>query len=405
MLLAELPPKGPLLTVEKSALHITWSVFLLLIGSYLAGCQSAQYRAASLPNQFRAKPSPGDVSVNMARLTGAGYDNSLIGPDDMLEITVMSGRNEEKPVPLVARVSKDGAVDVSPIGPVAVKNLDPAVASERIAKAAVERGIFIQPNITVEIKKKAVNHITVLGAVEKPGLHEVSRNSSDVVSALALAGGLTDEAGTEVEIIRQHVAKRNTYTRFADYSVEQPPTNSEEEGSVQQTAYNDLFPEGPPAAQAKALTEPADEQVARRIDLASLPNHYSRDEFHLEDRDVVMVKARKKRSIHVGGLVEKPGQFELPATEDLRMLDAIALAGGSSSLMADKVYVIRQVAGEPKPVVILASMQKAKQDGAENLLMAEGDMISIEQTPITAVYDALGKFMHLTVGVSGNSFF
>lgn len=404
MLLVELPPKGPLLTVENTVRRSVWSIVFLLMGSCLAGCQTAQYRAAGLPNQYRAKSNPGDVSVNMARLTGAGYDNSLIGPDDMLEVTIMSGRNEEEPLPMVARVSKEGSVDVSPIGPVAVKNLDPAVASERIAQAAIERGIFVQPNITVEIKKKAVNHITVLGAVEKPGLHEVPRNSSDVVSALALAGGLTDEAGTEVEIVRQHVAKANTYTRFADNSAQQPRAGVED-GDVKLAAYNDLFPTGPPPAQAKALANSPDEQIAQRIDLASLPNNYSRDEFHLEDRDVVMVKPRKKRSIHVGGLVKEPGQFELPATEDLRLLDAIALAGGSSSLMADKVYIIRQVAGKPKPVVILASMQKAKQDGKENLLMAEGDMISIEQTPITAVYDALGKFMHLTVGVSGNSFF
>ncbi|QEG36173.1 polysaccharide biosynthesis/export family protein [Bythopirellula goksoeyrii] len=404
MLLAELPSQGPLLTIEGAARWYAKGVVFLLLGISLTGCRTAQYRATSLPNQYRAKTCPGDVTGNMARLTGAGYGNSLIGPDDMLEVTVLSGRNQEKPLPRVARVSREGTVDLSPIGPVAVKNLDPAVASERIAQAAIDRGIFVQPNITVEIKKKAVNHITVLGAVAKPGLHEVPRNSSDVVSALALAGGLTDEAGTEVEIIRQHVAKSNAYTRLADHTTAPPSAETEDRG-VKWSASTDLFPVGPPPAQAIAWSEPPGEHIAQRIDLASLPNHYSPDEFHLEDRDVVMVKARKKRSIHVGGLVKEPGQFELPTSEDLRLLDAIALAGGSSSLMADKVYVIRQVAGEPKPVVILASMQKAKQDGAENLLLAEGDLISIEQTPQTAVYEAFSRFMNLTIGVSGSSFF
>ncbi|TWU23793.1 SLBB domain protein [Bythopirellula polymerisocia] len=404
MLPAQLPPRGPLLIDESAARRWAWGAIVLLIGSWLAGCQTAQYRASKLPNQYRAKHSPGDVTVNMARLTGAGSDNSLIGTDDMLEVTVMSGRNGEASVPAVARVSKEGLVDVSPIGPVAVANLDPAVASERIAKAAIERGIFLQPNITVEIKKKAVNHITVLGAVEKPGLHEVPRNSSDVVSALAMAGGLTDAAGTEVEIIRQHVARTNSYTRFADGSTAQPPT-SEEEAEVKLAAYSDLFPSGPPSAQAKSPVVPVSEQVAQRIDLASLPTNSARDDFHLDDRDVVMVKPRKKRSIHVGGLVKQPGQFELPPTEDLRLLDAIALAGGSSSTVADKVYVIRPVAGEPEPVVILASMQKAKQNGKENLLLAEGDMVSIEQTPATAVYDAFSSFLRFTIGFSSSSFF
>jgi hypothetical protein len=50
-------------------------------------------------------------------------------------------------------------------------------------------------------------------------------------------------------------------------------------------------------------------------------------------------------------------------------------------------------------------MQKAKHNGAENLLIAEGDMISIEQTPVTAIFDTASKLFHLTVGVTGNNFF
>ena len=397
--------------VRWAARRCTWIVAILLMGSFFSGCQKAQFRAASLPNQYRVKSSPGDVTVNMARLTGAGYDNSLIGPDDMLEVTVMSGRNEEPAEPTVARVAKDGTVDITPIGPVAVGNLDPAVASERVVQAAIDRGIFIQPNITIEIKKKAVNHITVLGAVDKPGLHEVPRNSSDVVSALAMAGGLTDEAGTEVEIIRQNRSSRGDYTRFAENSSQESSSDTDttevDGDGVQLAAYSDLFPSGPPPAIANTPGEkaPPVQQVAQRIDLASLSNNYSRDEFHLEDRDVVMVKPRKKRSIHVGGLVKDPGQFELPPTEDLRLLDAIAMAGGENSGVADKVYIIRPVPDRPQPLVILASIRTAKQDGRENLLLTEGDMVSVEQTPATYVFDAFGRFLHLTVGVSGNTFF
>ena len=87
------------------------------------------------------------------------------------------------------------------------------------------------------------------------------------------------------------------------------------------------------------------------------------------------------------------------------MLDAIALAGGSTSIVADKVYVIRPVKGRPQPLVIQASMQRAKHDGQENLILMEGDLVSIEQTPATAVLDSMTKLFHLTFGVTGTNFF
>jgi polysaccharide export outer membrane protein len=363
-----------------------------------AGCRGGAFQASSLPQEFRARPNPGDVSMNMARMTGLGYNNSLIGPDDLLEVTVLTGRTEEETKPMVVRVAKDGTLDVSPIGPVFVGNLDPIDASQRITAAAIERGIYLQPNITIELKQKAINHVTVLGAVKNPGMIEVPRNSSDVVSAIALAGGITKEAGTEVEIIR-HNSQEDGHTRFATADSQTSPTELHQ-SDVELAAYSTLAePEKSPIA----LTG-ASQPLTQRVDLAMLGAGVS-TEYRLQDRDVVSVKPRPKRTIHVGGLVKLPGQFELPATEDMRLLDAIALAGGSSSIVADKIFIIRPIKGRPQPLVIQASMQKAKHNGNENLLLAEGDMISIEQTPATAVFDTAAKLFHLTIGVTGNNFF
>jgi polysaccharide export outer membrane protein len=318
-----------------------------------------------------------------------------------LDVTIVTGRDNEKVDPVSVRVAKDGSLDVSPIGPVQVGNLDPIDASEVIAKAAVQRGIYVQPNVTIEFKKKAVNHITVLGAVKEPGLHKVPRNSSDVVSAIAMAGGVTDKAGTEVEIIRQHALQQNNYTRFAQNSPASGSNADTAKEDIQLAAYSMLSnPAAPPTQEA-----PVNSPSLQRINLAELTDRSARLDCRLEDRDVVMVKPRPKRTIHVGGLVETPGQFELPPTEDVRLLDAIAMAGGCSSIVADKIYIIRPVKNRPQPLVIQASLQRAKHDGQENLILAEGDMVSIEQTPATAVLDTLSKLFHLTVGVSGNNFF
>ncbi len=382
----------------------SWTLCLLLV-TVAAGCRTAAFQAHSLPMEFRAHRTAGDVSMNMARMGGNGYDNSLIGPDDLLEVTVFTGRENEKTRPLAVRVGKNGSVGISPIGTVQVGGLDPVDAAQLIATAAIDRGIYVQPNVTVEFKKKAVNHITVLGAVQKPGLIEVPRNSSDVVSAIAMAGGLTDEAGTDVEIIRHNIPINSNYTRFAEHDASS--TKHQEDGSVELAAYSTLnnSTDGSIFQQPPARVEAQGQTVTQRINLAQVTTQSTHQIYQLGDRDVVMVQPHPKRTIHVAGLVKKPGRFELSQTEDIRLLDAIAMAGGSSSIVADKILIVRPIAGHPQPVVIQASMQRAKHDGQENLILAEGDMVSIEQTPATAVLDSFTRIIRFTIGVSGNSIF
>src|SRR5687767_5116862 len=88
-----------------------------------------------------------------------------------------------------------------------------------------------------------------------------------------------------------------------------------------------------------------------RIDLASAGPIASQNR-KLDDRDVVMVLPEDKKVIHVTGLVKTPDQYELTHDKDIRVLDAIAMAGGTTSLVADKVFVIRQIPGNPEPAVI-----------------------------------------------------
>ena len=115
-----------------------------------------------------------------------------------------------------------------------------------------------------------------------------------------------------------------------------------------------------------------------------------------------MVLPKKKRFIHVTGLVNKPNQFEIPRDQNIHVLDAIAMAGGKSSPVADKVLVIRQWEDMPQPAVIEVSIAKAKHNGDENLLLAPGDLVTVESTVTTAVVDTARNFFRVAIGLSGN---
>jgi polysaccharide export outer membrane protein len=106
----------------------------------------------------------------------------------------------------------------------------------------------------------------------------------------------------------------------------------------------------------------------------------------------------------VQGLVQKSGEFAFPVQQDLRLLDAIALAGGLSNPMAENVLIIRQFPGQPSPAYIAASIQHAKR-GQDNLLLAPGDMVIIERTVGTALVDIVNTVFHVGVGVTAGPTF
>jgi hypothetical protein len=54
-------------------------------------------------------------------------------------------------------------------------------------------------------------------------------------------------------------------------------------------------------------------------------------------------------------------------------------------------------------VPIQASIRRAKANGAENLVLGPGDVVSVEQTPATATVEALMKLLRLTMNVSGRT--
>ena len=388
-----LPPR------QGVVLTVAWMAF----GCVLEGCQSPNYTARNLPLELQAPAAPASTGINLERLGSSGIGTSQIGPGDLVEITVVSGNSDERVVPVPSRVARDGTVVVPLIGPVSVGGLEPVAAEQRIAAAALERGIYRQPHVTLTVAEQAVNRVTVLGAVAKPGVVELPRGSCDLASALAAAGGLSKEAGTRVEILH-----RGNRSFLAGQS---PKKGDISDDGVRLASYTD--PVNPTAAPLELASPTADpEEIASRtiaqpgaaemtrIDLAQ-SGPATPENRKLDDSDVVMVLPDDKRVIHVTGLVSKPDQFELTRDKDIRLLDAIAMAGGTTSPVADKVYVIRRLPNMAEPEVIKVSMSAAKQNGDENLRLAAGDLVSVESTLTTMTLDTVGKFFRLAVGLNG----
>jgi len=347
------------------------SLLLAVLAS--AGCRSTQIAARALPAEYRAKPGAGMQRVRLGGLATASTATTALGVEDLVEVTVASGLAGEEPIVQRARVARDGSLDAPLIGPVAVNGVEPTDAAARIAQAAVSRGVFRRPQVSLEVVEQATHRVTVLGAVGEPGVKDLPRSNCDVLSALAAAGGLNEDAGVVVEVLRSRTPT------LAD-------AGPDADGEVRQASFD-----APPVPRPQAEV----------IDLSD-PNATATGRLRLGDRDVVVVRPKEQRVVHVTGLVAKPAQLELMHEHDLRVLDAIAMAGGTKSSVADKVLVVRQVPRAEQPLVIEVSLARAKKDGAENLILQAGDLVSVESTPATVAVDAVSTFFRITMGVGGN---
>jgi polysaccharide export outer membrane protein len=114
----------------------------------------------------------------------------------------------------------------------------------------------------------------------------------------------------------------------------------------------------------------------------------------LFDGAIVTVEELPERTVTVTGITRNT-ILPLPANREMRLLDALALARGTpySEWIVDRVTVVRRVPGSDKPVIIKGSIRKAKTDNRENIVLADGDIFSVDETPLTFTLSTLGKLI------------
>jgi len=344
------------------------AVVVCLLGLLsLAGCHQQYYSPHNLPEQLAALP-PRDVeSLDLSKFVHAAARSDSIYAGDVLDVTIATGAEQETPPTWTLRTAEDGTVAVPLLGQVPVAGRKLTDAEDLIRQVSMQRQMFRNPTVAIEVKNRRSNLVRVRGAVKEPGEFELPPHSSDLGSALIAAGGLAEDADTIVEI------------RYPSSEVYQRGAPWEKEPEIAGPARNELA-----AYDANGRTAPSVRSV--RVDLLQDAVRGGQ-RYYLEDGAVVMVRKQEPTTIQVIGLVKRADQFEVPAGQDVRMLDAIAMAQGRTLQLADKVRVIRNVPGHSEPVVIELSMRDAKSNRNSNIRLMAGDVVSVEETPVTFIVE------------------
>jgi len=361
-------------SARQAVLQAAIVVACVALGS---GCSRYRlYRVGDLPPELVAAPTENVETVDLSRLATYAVSNELIDRGDVLDVTIVTNFGTLASTTTPVRVGEDGTGEVPLVGKVRLAGLELESAEQAIATAAIQSGVYRSPHVTVTMKRQRVSRVTVIGAVSEPGVYELPRGDSSLLAAIVAAGGLAEEAGPDVEIRRP---VRRGGAPFPPVPPQHGPSDSN-----RLTSYAESSEAAP-----RTL----------RVNLVTAAKEGSGGYF-LEDGDVVMVTKREPKTIHVMGLVRKPGQYELPLNQDSYLLEALSLAGGRTLEVADSVWVIRRVPGENEPVRIKVSVREAKTSGESNLRLAAGDVVSVEETPLTFVVDTLSRFVR--VGLSSS---
>ena len=365
-------PAGQLPFDVRSVRWLALAVIpLLSIGC--ATLNDNHHYATHIPAGYDAPPNANPLTIDFTQLSGTATDSDVIGKGDVINVNIAASISTRDLFSYSVRVGNDGHADLPLIGPVRMAGLSLAEADATITQACSQRGLYRAPNVNVTIRQRKTNRILVVGAVKDPGLKEIPVAESDLLSILFHAGGLADDAGASIEI-------RNVLTR--DETMNEAIAGRGVNGTVAQTGYSSS-------------------NVAPRsvtIDLISAAKSGANDYF-VGDRGVVVVEKTEPKAVYVTGLVRKPGRVDFPKGKDLRLIDAVSLSGWTSSQVAQKVYVMRQLTPGANPIVIEASLSKARHDPRHNLRLAPGDTVTVEHTPATIMMEA---FQMIRVGVSSS---
>lgn len=287
------------------------------------GCASGGGREATPPPQGPATVSPAEREateelnrrITLAAAQSAGADDAdqdtyRIGPDDRLDIRVFSADAFSG----VYRVSGEGEISIPLVGEVHVAGQTPSALEQTLEERLAER-YMRNPNVTVQVAEMQSRAVSVIGAVTTPSVYQV-RGRTTLLEVLAMAGGLTEAAGSEVLIVRSARG------------------SSPDTSFVAAASTTTVDPASGEAPAIPAGSEIVEVNLTRLLESGDAG-------LVVRPGDVVQVPPAKM--VYVAGEVNRPGGFTLTAGEPITVLQAVALAEGLGPTAASgRSIIVRQ---------------------------------------------------------------
>jgi len=133
----------------------------------------------------------------MSKCSSQVHSTYLLGPDDQLEI---SGPELTEVANKPMRIDSDGDIQAPLAGRVHLSGLTVQQAERELNK--VMSTYIRQPQVSVNVVEVRSQPVSIVGAVNTPGVHQVQGHKT-LLEMLALAGGMRQDAGYSIRITRE----------------------------------------------------------------------------------------------------------------------------------------------------------------------------------------------------------
>jgi len=338
------------MTLSRHKFFLFILLLLFLAGFLLAGCASERFEETTTVEEFQRTYKETQAKederlhrkyFSAATLCSPESLDYRLGPGDLLGVTVF----EDKDMNAEVRVSSRGTVTLPMLGAINVFRLT-AVEAEKKIEDILRRKYLHDPHVSVYIKEHVSRQITVVGAVNNPGSFDCL-NKKHLLDVLAMAGGLTPEAGEVAYISREDSETGKTVNYMIDLDAMVRKGNMD-------------------------------------LNIVILGG----DELFIP----------KAGHCFVDGAVRKPGIY--PVKSGLTITEAIALAGGLTNYAEeDEIKLVRYVSNGQREIIRLTYSELQGGQG-DTIYLQDNDIVYVEISGSGAFFSGSG----FSLGFMGTGF-
>jgi polysaccharide export outer membrane protein len=165
----------------------------------IGGALAAAAALVVTPVAEAQQAAPAAKPVAPARTSAAASDY-VIGPEDVLQVTVWKNDNLSRVVP----VRPDGKISLPLLHDVQAAGLTAMQLRDKVSRALAE--FMPNPEVSVIVTDIRSFRVSVMGEVQRPGVL-LLKSSTTVLEAIAMAGGFRDFASpSKIVVVRRDPA-------------------------------------------------------------------------------------------------------------------------------------------------------------------------------------------------------
>ena len=320
------------------------SILIVLAGVSLLCAQEApprERRTVNEPEGYRGVPAiaPSPIRPLMPAASSGvpPFSDYIIGPQDLIAVGVLDAPEFSRPV----RVGTAGTIRLPLMKSEVLAVGKTASALEKdIAKALVDDGLLREPSVSVMVQEFNSKPVMITGAVRSPTIIQAVRPVT-LLEAISRAGGLAENAGTEILISK-------------------PGKN----GSGKES-------------NAAVIRVPA---------RALLDGGESSPEILLHGGEEVRVPVAAR--VYLLGGVNKPGALLINNEEPLTVLRAVSLSGGVLPSVGSKAYLLRTTGPGDAKTEIALNLQRIMRHREPDPLLQANDVIFVPDSKTKKLKEA-----------------